>query len=123
MIFDYDSQGNLKINIFDILDNTDDDAKLEFIESLSCRESVIKHVVDQILNGQTENGFCGFKSLTESYPRDQIDKARREISKRSSEIAKEEIKRLEEALRKSQENVKEMDDKYWDLYHSRNQRK
>lgn len=82
-----------------IVDSIWPESQLSLIERLSCKDIVIKHVVDQILGYGTENGFSGCRNPeAKSNETDGLDWACREIAKRSSEVAAKEIKRLEEAL-------------------------
>lgn len=85
------------------------EAKLELMETLACDNVIIKHVVDQILEGWTENFYHGPMSCTAGdSPNYGLDWALREIAKRSGEVAKKEIERLEKALKETKEN-------YWKL--------
>ncbi len=108
-----DGEGNLKVNIVDMLDSLSDECKLELIESLSCDEAVIKHVMDQVFEGCTENGYHGSISCTALDSNNEIDKARVKAASRASHIARKEIKRL----RKDAEYSRKLSDAGWNEYH------
>lgn len=102
-------EGNLQIDLHDLLDNVREEDLNEFLESVSCNDKVIKHVTDQILDKWTENGYSGGAAATAvADPKWGLDKAWREVAKRSGEVAKREIERLEEALNRR-------DDEYFSL--------
>lgn len=97
-------EGNLQIDLHDLLDNVREEDLSEFLESVSCNDKVIKHVTDQILDKWTENGYSGGAAATAvADPKWGLDKAWREVAKRSGEVAKREIERLEEALNRRNE--------------------
>ena len=96
--------GNLQIDLHDLLDSVKEEDLNEFLETVSCNDKVIKHVTEQILEQWTENGYSGASvgSISdEGYY--GLDKAWREVAKRSGEVAKREIERLEEALKRRNE--------------------
>jgi len=105
-------QGSLKIDIQDLLDNLSEEHRLQFIEYLACQDAVIKHVMDQILDGWTENACCGPLLCTASpEPRFGLDWAKREVARRAGEVAAEEIRRLEKALAQSEKDLRDVYDK------------
>lgn len=111
---------NFCINIYDLIhDCLPEDKHLEMAESLSCSDVVIKHVVDQIINGWTENMSHGAESssIEEKY-HTPLQKARRRIANESSEVAKVEIERLQWLLESVQEQKNEYMNKYFDMYHN-----
>ena len=82
----------------ELLELMSDDDKLQLIESLSCHDAVIKHVVAQIkhLYGSTENEHSGWSSgATGSTP---LDNARNEIAESASELASDTIKDLKRVI-------------------------
>lgn len=100
-----------------LIDLMSDEDRMQVIESLSCYDNVIKHVVDQIssMYGMTENGFaggqiCGYKRL---YGEGTVlDKARYQVAcsaqESNSELINQQsdaIKRLEERLSKTQDEL------------------
>lgn len=96
--------GNLQIDLHDLLDSVKEEDLNEFLETVSCNDKVIKHVTDQILDKWTENCYRGGSFIdagAEVYG--GLDKAWREVAKRSGEVAKREIERLEEALKRRNE--------------------
>jgi hypothetical protein len=96
--------GNLQIDLHNLLDNIKEEDLNEFLESVSCNDKVIKHVTDQILDKWTENAYSGGTACTASAEvYNGLDKAWREVAKRSGEVAKREIERLEAALKRRNE--------------------
>lgn len=70
--------------------------KVELIESLSCEDAVIKHVIDQVthLHGCTENGFSGSHTCSAAAYAgggSELDKAKFIIAKSSGSLAREMI--------------------------------
>lgn len=107
----------LEFYITDFFDELSKDMLLEVAESLSCEELIIKHVTDQILDGYTENVYCGATTyMATSTPTCALDRARREIAKRAGEVAQAEIERLEVAL-------KRLEDEREKLYQERSYRR
>jgi len=91
-----DTKIQLKIDIFDLLDSLSDEEKKQVVEVLSCHEAVIKHVTDQILDGYTDNGYCGAfaTSSNEAKYLTELQKSRVRISESLSELAYEQIRML-----------------------------
>ena len=108
MTLEYNKDGKLEFDLHSLLSCIKDESKIELIESLSCDDAIIKHVTDQILDGRTENMFCGAsvyeQSDTTYYA---LDKARREISKRSSELAEQTIEGLEKTIARQKQELEE----------------
>ncbi len=92
---------------------------IEFTQSLSCYDSVIKHVAEQIINGCTDDGYHGSKSSVDSEPHTALQIAVRDVSINSGEIARREIESLQRALAAAEKVRDEYSNKYWDLYHGR----
>lgn len=111
-----DDKGNLKLNIVDMLDSLSNECKLELIESLSCDDAVIKHVMDQVFEGCTENGYHGSISCTALDSNNEIDKARVKAASMASHMARKEMKRL----RKDAEFSRKRSDAGWNEYHKLN---
>ena len=111
-----DKDGKLVIDVQDIFDNLPEHSVLELIENLSCSEVVIKHVADQLLEGWTENGYCGSMDINSLTPSTQISIARDKIAKGAGSIAKNRMLELELAA-KSAERLTQAG---WDAYHKLN---
>jgi hypothetical protein len=110
----YNKDGKLEFELHDLLSCAKDETRIELIESLSCDEAVLKHVVDQILDGWTENMFSGVTGFDhDSTPRYGLDIARREISKRSSEVAAKTIEDLEKTIARLKKENQELREKEW----------
>lgn len=91
--------GKLQLDFHDFLSSVPDEQKVELIESLSCDEAILKHVTAQLLDGFTENTYCGsYTSLSSAEPHTTLDKARREIALRASEQAEKTIKALSQRV-------------------------
>ena len=103
---------DLTINVVDLLGSLTGEQSLQLIEQLSCSESVIKHVADQLLEGWTENGYHGSISsgLT---PSTEICAARDKIAKGAGDIFHKRMLELE-GLVKSAESLTQAG---WDAYH------
>ena len=108
----------LSIEISDpneLIELMSDSEKVELIESLSCHESVIKHVADQLIHGCTENEYHGTISYSES-PSTALQVAKRQLIENVNSLAYEEIKRLERLVKREKEQTL-----YWlDKFHSKN---
>lgn len=105
---------DLKINIVDLLCSLSGEQEQQLIEQLSCSESVIKHVADQIIHGCTSEGYSGFIGSANNCST-SLDIAVRAISKASGDIAAKEISSLERSLKSSEETKNEFMQKYYDL--------
>lgn len=105
---------NLTINIIDLLSSLSHEQEQQLIEQLSCSDTVIKHVADQITQGSTENGHSGWESgsATATTP---LSIAIRECAKSSSEKAKMEIESLERHLDSAQKGKQSYMDKFFAL--------
>jgi hypothetical protein len=107
------NEGKFVIDVEYLLDAMSDQDKLNLVERLSTEDVVIKHVVDQIVDGLTENcrggsRLCG--SAVEHFL--PLDIAHRRIAEASSEIAEKEIDALKRELERKS---KALDDAYREL--------
>jgi hypothetical protein len=89
-------EGNLSVNLGEVLDCLTLEEKQEIIEMLACMDDVIKRVSDQIIEGWTEGCSHGSIGFGEEF-HTPLDKARFEVAKRSGETAKDVIERLQRA--------------------------
>ena len=111
MKISFNKDNKLEFDLCDLLDSVSAESKVELIESLACDESILKHVVDQILDALTENAYCGASDYPErSTPYYSLSFARREISKRSGEVAKTVIERLEKSLAAAEKRIKDLEE-------------
>ena len=101
----------LEINVSEpneLIELMSPEEKLQLIESLSCHDEVIEHVVNQIseIHGRTENGNHGGTSgvLGSS----QIDKARIDIAIKSSEMASNIINDLKKEIDRKNDQISEL---------------
>lgn len=111
----FDEKGNLvfKVNYFDFIDNIPEKETLELIESLSCNDKVIEHVINQIFDGWTENGCSGGERSGNTYPTTALEKARERVSKEANWLCRKEVKRLQRVC----ESKDKLSDAGWDAYH------
>jgi hypothetical protein len=113
-------KGRMSFEVADFMDNLSDDAKLDFIDTLSCQDAVIDFVMQQVVEGWTERGSHGGICCTaQPAPLSGIDKARRDIAKASSDIAAKQIASLEKALAIVTKERHELADELCNLRHSR----
>ncbi len=111
--------GEIKIDAWEMLAFIPKEKLLEFIETFSCHDVVIKHVTDQIIEGWTENMCHGGSDYTaKSEPISALNCARRRIAKESGELAKEEIGALEGSLKYHEEEIKKIREENWKLRES-----
>jgi len=52
-------KGDIVFSLQDFVEHMDDETKKDLIIVLSCQDSVIKNVADQIMDGMTDQGSCG----------------------------------------------------------------
>lgn len=114
--------GKLEIDICELLDRLSEGKKIELIESLSCQDSIIKHVSDQILTGWTENAYSGRidYAIQQTSP---LGKARQRVIELAPEVAREEIDRLKRFAKNAEEQQKKYEDMYYDLLNKREGRR
>ncbi|ANI22053.1 hypothetical protein PP586_gp36 [Pseudoalteromonas phage vB_PspS-H40/1] len=89
--------------------------KVEFMQSLSCHDSVFKHVADQIVNGFTVDGYHGGMTMVSDNPCTELQKAQRFVAKSVGEVHRREIEDLERAVKYHEEQANEWCEKYHSL--------
>ena len=104
----------LTINIVDLLSSLSGEQEQQLIERLSCSDTIIKHVADQIIHGLTDGGFSGFISGGAGVST-ALDAAIRMVAMGSSELAQKEISALERNLLSAEKSRDEFTGKYYDL--------
>ena len=104
----------------ELLELIEDEDKIHFLQSLSCNESVLKHVADQIVHGRTEDGYHSSIGEAKSAPNTSLQRAVRQIAKNSSAIADEQIAELERKLKELEKSREEWRNKYYDIWHNGN---
>lgn len=101
------NDGKVIIDVNYLLDAMSDQAKLDLVERLATEDVVIKHVVDQIVEGLTENCYGGSRLCGSSVePTLPLDIAHRRIAEASSEIANAEIASLKRELARTAERLR-----------------
>lgn len=87
--------GNLSLDLVDIIHEMTNEEQLLLVESLACQDSIIEFVGEQITRGWTiQGGLRGGRYWGGTEPTTPLDKLMREIAEKSGEIAQKEIKRL-----------------------------
>jgi hypothetical protein len=111
--------GEIKIDAWELIQYLPEEKLLEFIETFSCHDAVIKHVTDQIIERWTENMCSGgnFYPMP-AEPTTGLDWAWREVSKRSGEVAKTEIENLEKSIMYRDGELKKLRDENYQLRES-----
>ena len=102
----------------ELLELIEDEDKIHFLQSLSCNESVFKHVADQIISGCTEGGYRASTGELQSTPNTILQNAVRIIAKNASAIADEQITELERKLKEVEDSSEEWRNKYYDIWHN-----
>lgn len=96
-------------NAFEVMDAG---TMISLADTLACEEHVIRYVMQQVLDGQTEHGSYGrsaFRATETTHT--ALEAFRREIAKRSGDVAREQITALEDALRYERgEHMKTIDE-------------
>lgn len=101
--------GDLRVPFFDALQELPPAQKLELVESMACDDDIIKFVVQQILDGWTENGnHAGKFASAIAQPAAGLDWACREVATRSGDVARQEIERLQNALAGAEKRYQEL---------------
>ena len=104
---------DIRCFIEELLRSADKETQRDMLDSLSCLDPVIDHVVAQVIDGCTEFDSWGPTDYpSKSEPRDAIDRARRHIASNANETAKAEIGRLEQALRVVEEAKEKAERRY-----------
>ena len=106
--------GEIIIDAFGLIHDLPREKHLILAESLSCSDTVINHVMDQVLEGCTENGFSGGWSTGYNEP---LQIYRKRIAECSSDVAKSQMAELDrqiERLKKERDNYRDM---YLELNH------
>ena len=109
------TDGELSLNLVDVIHEMTEEEQLLLVESLSCQSSVIEFVGQQITKGWTESGFHGGRYWGDGEPSTPLDKIIREIANKSGEIAEKEIKRLCDLVKFKEEQLKKRNDEYYAL--------
>ncbi|MCK6946312.1 hypothetical protein L8Q47_15005 [Enterobacter bugandensis] len=102
----------------ELVDLMNDEQQLELIETLSCYDSVIKHVADQIsdIHGMTENGFSGSSVCSASRyagAGTALDKARYEVAKHSSDSARRLIESQAQSIKQLQASLEHVNNELY----------
>ena len=101
------NEGKVVIDVNYLLDAMSDQAKLDLVERLAVEDVVIKHVVDQIVDGLTENCYGGSRLCGSSAePSLPLDIAHRRIAEASGKIANAEIASLKLELASTAERLR-----------------
>lgn len=113
----FNEKGELIIDIWDVIERLSKEDKLRLVETLSCNDELIKHVADQLIDGFTENVYCGSGGVAKAEPFTQLDIQRRRIALNAGEVAKKEIEDMQRALKQAEDGENKYRDMYYALYH------
>ena len=105
--------GEICIDFLDVMYETSDNFKLELMERLSCEDVIIKHVMDQVFAGFTENGYSGTEVIDNHQVSSELQQARERIRNCGNQLLVKEVKRLRERL----DNRQGYQDAGWKEYH------
>lgn len=101
------NEGKVIIDVNYLIDAMSDQAKLDLVERLAVEDAVIKHVVDQLVEGLTENCYGGSRLCGSSVePSLPLDIAHRRIAEASGDIANAEIESLKRELASTTERLR-----------------
>ena len=103
--------GVVTVPIRMLLERARDADLVGFLDDLSTREAVIKHVADQIVAGCTDQGSWGARGVDVAMPTTALDVAQRRIAEMSSEIARDEIARLVGMVEARDKTIVELNEK------------
>lgn len=104
--------GEVILDVLDVFYNTSDAFKLELAERLSCEDAIINHVMDQVFNGTTENGYSGSEVIDNFRLSSALQQARERVRLQGNQLMIKELKRLREVL----ENRERYADTGWKEY-------
>lgn len=110
----------LSINILDVLHNLSAQQEQQLIEQLSCSDTVIKHVMDQVLTGSTGGGYSGLVHCSGSYTISNptaLEQARWDIVDKVDDVTRTLIDDMKRTVINSEKLKQEYMDKYFELYH------
>lgn len=118
-----DCKNGMVIELLDataLIDLMSDDDRMQTIESLSCYDNVINHVVEQIgtLYGCTENGCAGSHLCDDkAYAGGgtALDNARYQLALSAGGIAKQTIERQSEIIKSQQQDMSILNDEIFKL--------
>jgi hypothetical protein len=108
------SGGEIQINIEELLKSIPESERTQLAEILACDSDVVKFVAQQILDGQTENGYYSGVCCTAHSDVSNclgLDWACREVAKRAGDTAAREIRRLESALKFAEERIVDLNNR------------
>jgi hypothetical protein len=57
--------GQLSLDLVEVICGMTEEEQLNLVESLSCQESVIKFVMQQVITGWTDSGYHGIKGISD----------------------------------------------------------
>lgn len=93
----------LQLDVYDLLhDVASSEQRAELIESLSCAEDVIDHVMSLVLTGCTRSGFSGLWTPTCN---SAIQRARNRIAKESDYAVRRTIEDLEARIAEQEKTI------------------
>jgi hypothetical protein len=88
----------ISIEVSEILSSMPKEQLVSIIQSLSCMGEVINHVMDQVLDGYTIDGYCGSAGLLTSKYLTPLEEARVRVAMQADSTAAKTIEELREAV-------------------------
>lgn len=115
------------LNLSDLVSNLNANDRTDIIQAMACEDDVVRHVVEMLALGSTDNGSAGPRATRRLQASPYaIDAAKAYLAAQAGEIAQAEIdrlrgllgtceRRLEDTLQRLQETQTAMDRKVCDL--------
>ena len=123
MSIEFDDKNNVifTVNYHDMMEALSNEQKIELVESLSCEDAVIKHVMDQVIEGWTENGHHGSKRGGAN-PSTQLEYCRDNLRKVGNRLLIKEVNRLRDMLEDKRSHYESGWNEYHKLFNERHGR-
>ncbi len=111
----------VKIDLSDIVRSCTREQLTDILQSLACTDEIIRHVIDQVMTGYTENGSHGAQSIPDEcfdngfgYG-NALDEARKQLVKIANTTAATRVARLESFLKMAFQSRCKMRDECYKL--------
>ncbi len=109
--------GKLSIDIHELMDGLSEAELIDLAESLSLQNEIIKRVMQQVMDGCTEDGSYGSMGSNPFAANSPLAAAKLRIAEESHILAKEQIERMRRHMAWREECHKETSDWAWRMYH------
>ena len=97
--------GNLEIDTDSLLQHLSSTQRDLAVQSLSCRDDIIRNVMEQVFSGYTDDGYCGSHSTITEKPWTPLDIFRRRIAHEAGVVHSTELAGMEKTLARRQEEL------------------